>query len=110
MGGCREALRKTSIFDFNLKLSCVLRRHNSLFNMALPAVFVTGGNAGIGAAICKQLVLDRGCKVFMGSRSVEKGENAMKEMGLGDKEGNISVVQCDVQSDASVKDAAAKVN
>ena len=85
-------------------------QHLSSLNMALPTVFVTGGNAGIGAAICKQLVLDRGCKVFMGSRSVEKGEHAMKEMGLGDKEGNISVVQCDVQSDASVKDAAAKVN
>ena len=77
--------------------------------MALPAVFVTGGNAGIGAAICKQLVLDRGCRVFMGSRSMERGQNAMKEMGLGDKEGNISVVQCDVQSDDSVKVAAAKV-
>ena len=78
--------------------------------MALPAVFVTGGNGGIGAAICKQLVLDRGCRVFLGSRSVEKGQNAIKEMGLGDKEGNISVVQCDVQSDDSVKDAAAKVS
>ena len=77
--------------------------------MVLPAVFVTGGNAGIGAAICKQLVLDRGCRVFMGSRSVERGQNAMKEMSLGDKEGNISVVQCDVQSDDSVKVAAAKV-
>ena len=77
--------------------------------MALPAVFVTGGNAGIGEAICKLLVLERGCRVFMGSRSVEKGQNALKEMGLGDKEGNITVVQCDVQSDDSVKDAAAKV-
>ena len=65
-------------------------------NMASPAVFVTGGNAGIGAAICKLLVLERGCKVFMGSRSVEKGQNAVKEMGLGDKAGDITVVQCDV--------------
>lgn len=77
--------------------------------MALPAVFVTGGNAGIGAAICKQLVLDRGCRVFLGSRSMERGQNAIKEMDLGDKEDNISLVQCDVQSDESVKDAAAKV-
>ena len=64
--------------------------------MAPPAVFVTGGNAGIGAAICKLLVSDRGCRVFMGSRSVEKGQNAVKEMGLGEKEGEITVVQCDV--------------
>ena len=65
--------------------------------MAPPAVFVTGGNAGIGAAICKLLVLERGCRVFMGSRSVEKGRDAVGEMGLGDKEGNVAVVQCDVQ-------------
>ena len=78
-------------------------------NMAIPAVFVTGGNGGVGAAICKQLVLDHGCRVFLGCRSVERGKNAIKEMGLGEKEGNISVVQCDVQSDDSVKDAAAKV-
>lgn len=77
--------------------------------MALPAVFITGGNAGIGAAICQQLVFDRGCRVFMGSRSTERGQKAIKEMGLGDKEHNISVVQCDVQSDESVKDAAGKV-
>jgi len=77
--------------------------------MASPAVFVTGGNAGIGAAICKLLVSDRGCKVFMGSRSVEKGQNAVKEMGLGDKAGDITVVQCDVSSDESVKNAAAIV-
>ena len=70
--------------------------------MASPAVFVTGGNAGIGAAICNLLVSDRGCKVFMGSRSVEKGQNAVKEMGLGDKAGDITVVQCDVNVSSSM--------
>ena len=64
--------------------------------MASPAVFVTGGNAGIGVAICKLLVKERGCKVFMGSRSIEKGQNAVKEMALGAKAGDITVVQCDV--------------
>ena len=78
--------------------------------MALPAVFVTGGNAGIGAAICKQLVLDQECKVFMGSRSTERGQRAIKDMGLGEKEASIFVVQCDVQADDSVQDAATKVD
>ena len=64
--------------------------------MASAAVFVTGGNAGIGAAICKLLVKERGCQVFMGSRSIEKGQNAVKEMALGAKAGDITVVQCDV--------------
>ena len=76
--------------------------HSNHLNMASPAVFVTGGNGGIGAAICKLLVLDRGCKVFMGSRSAEKGQNAVKEMGLGDKEGDITVVQCDVNVSTSI--------
>ena len=70
--------------------------------MASLAVFVTGGNAGIGAAICKLLVSDRGCKVFMGSRSVEKGQSAIKEMGLGDKAEDITVVQCDVSVSRSM--------
>ena len=48
--------------------------------MDLPAVFVTGGNSGIGAAICKQLVLDKGCFVFLGSRSTEKGQSAIQEI------------------------------
>ena len=78
--------------------------------MPLPAVFVTGGNAGIGAAICQQLVLERGCRVFMGSRSTERGQKAIQEMGLQEKEGNICVIKCDVQSDESVKDALAKVD
>lgn len=44
-------------------------------------VFVTGGNTGIGFALCKQLVLEDGCYVFMGSRSVEKGQEAIKSLG-----------------------------
>ena len=35
---------------------------------------------------------------------MEKGMKAVKQMGLGDKEGNVTVVQCDVQSDDSVRD------
>ena len=71
-------------------------------NGLCPIVFVTGGNGGIGAAICKLLVTDRGCKVFMGSRSMEKGQNAVKEMGLGDKARDITVVQCDVNVSISM--------
>lgn len=77
--------------------------------MALPAVFVTGGNAGIGAAICKQLVLDKGCRVFLGTRTVDKGKAAVLDMQLGDKASHISVVQCDVQSEESIKQAASVV-
>jgi len=44
-------------------------------------IFVTGANSGIGLALCKQLVgKDYGHKVFLGSRSMERGEEAVKEI------------------------------
>jgi NAD(P)-dependent dehydrogenase (short-subunit alcohol dehydrogenase family) len=36
------------------------------------AVLVTGGNAGIGFALCRQLVADHNCTVIMGARSKGK--------------------------------------
>ena len=40
-------------------------------------VLVTGGNAGIGRAACKLLAAEDGCRVFMGSRSIERVRKAM---------------------------------
>ena len=31
-------------------------------------VLVTGGNTGIGFALCRQLAADHGCHVYLGSR------------------------------------------
>ena len=47
---------------------------------ARKTVFVTGGNQGIGFALCKQLVLEDNCFVFMGSRSVDRGLEAVKSL------------------------------
>ena len=44
------------------------------------SILVTGGNAGIGFALCRQLCVDHGCKVYMGSRNRERGEKALKEI------------------------------
>jgi len=33
----------------------------------------TGGNSGIGLALCKLLATEHGCYVYLGSRSAEKG-------------------------------------
>ena len=43
-------------------------------------ILVTGGNAGIGLALCKQLALDHGCHVFMGSRSEARGNAARQSI------------------------------
>ena len=44
---------------------------------SLKRVLITGGNGGIGYAMCKLLALNHGCYVYMASRSVERGESAL---------------------------------
>lgn len=45
-----------------------------------PSALVTGGNRGIGLAICKGLVA-RGCRVTLGARDEEAGRKAAAEVG-----------------------------
>ncbi len=45
-----------------------------------PTALVTGGNRGIGLAICKALVA-RGCRVTLGSRDEDRGRKAAAEAG-----------------------------
>lgn len=79
--------------------------------MAAKSVVVTGGNAGIGLALCQQLALEHGCYVFMGSRNVEKGSQALASLlaTVPECKGRIEVVQIDVASDSSVAAAANKI-
>lgn len=72
---------------------------------------MTGGNAGIGFALCKQLTYDYGCHVYMGSRSLEKGTAAVKSImdGLPASCKGKCEVQLDTSSDESVISAAAVV-
>jgi len=71
-------------------------------------VLVTGGNAGIGKALCKLLATSHGCHVFMGSRSVQKGQDAVAEIAEESPEskGKIQVIQIDTMDSASVASAA----
>ena len=77
----------------------------------LRYVVVTGGNAGIGKALCKQLVTDHNCKVFMGSRSLERGTQALKEIISHSPkcQGMIQVIQLDVSDEKSVLTAAIEI-
>mmetsp|Transcript_32778 Transcript_32778/g.64955 ORF Transcript_32778/g.64955 Transcript_32778/m.64955 type:complete len:273 (+) Transcript_32778:58-876(+) len=70
-------------------------------------IFVTGGNDGIGLALCRQLAADHGCHVFMGSRSLERGAAGLKSITDAHPETAkaIEVVQIDVTNDASVSAA-----
>uniref|UniRef100_A0A7S0MTZ0 Protochlorophyllide reductase n=1 Tax=Pyramimonas obovata TaxID=1411642 RepID=A0A7S0MTZ0_9CHLO len=86
--------------------------------MAAPAkiVLVTGANAGIGYALCKQLAVEHGCYVFMGARNVERGNNAIKALvdeapEVSDKVKLVHIDTTNTESiQAAVKDLAAKLD
>lgn len=79
--------------------------------MAAPRnIMVTGGNAGIGLALCAQLLVDHNARVFMGTRDPAKGEAALKELDLPtEAAARCSVVQIDVTSADSITAAVAAV-
>ncbi|KAH8046720.1 hypothetical protein JL720_16315 [Aureococcus anophagefferens] len=70
-------------------------------------ILVTGGNSGIGAALCKLLATEHGCRVLLGARSPEKGEKAKADIVAKYPDAKIDVVAIDVASDSSVAAAAA---
>lgn len=74
------------------------------------SILVTGGNQGIGLALCQQLLRDHGCRVFMTSRSPERGSAALASLELPEEvAARCTVVPMDVTSDESVQSAAATV-
>jgi NAD(P)-dependent dehydrogenase (short-subunit alcohol dehydrogenase family) len=68
-----------------------------------PVALVTGANQGIGLQIAKDLVA-RGLTVLVGSRSLERGEVAARELGPG-----AFALQLDVTDQASITSAAERV-
>ena len=47
-------------------------------NNVAKHILVTGGNSGIGLALCKLLIRDHSCYVYLGSRDAKKGAHAVK--------------------------------
>ena len=74
---------------------------------ALNSVLVTGGNAGIGLALCKQLATEDGCHVYLCSRSRDKGIAAVQSILKTNPKASVELIQLDVGNDKSVSSAAA---
>jgi NAD(P)-dependent dehydrogenase (short-subunit alcohol dehydrogenase family) len=68
-----------------------------------PVALITGANQGIGLQIAKDLVA-HGFTVLVGSRNLERGEAAVKEVGA-----DAHALQLDVTDQASITAAAERV-
>lgn len=68
---------------------------------------VTGGNKGIGFAICQGL-LDRGFDVFLAARDIDKGKKAVDKLSIDSN--SVQLVELDVTDDESIKNAVDSVS
>ena len=76
---------------------------------ATKNILVTGGNAGIGLALCRQLAADHGAKVFMGARNAERGAAGLKTILDAHPTADVELLLMDCADDASVSAAAAEM-
>mmetsp|Transcript_17246 Transcript_17246/g.22413 ORF Transcript_17246/g.22413 Transcript_17246/m.22413 type:complete len:307 (-) Transcript_17246:173-1093(-) len=95
------------LFLFIIILSIIATPAISM-SKARKKVLVTGGNKGIGKAIC-QALLEKypDVHVILGSRDLSRGEAASKDIcaAVPGSESRLDVMEIDVSSDASVESA-----
>ncbi|KAI9655881.1 MAG: hypothetical protein M1831_004726 [Alyxoria varia] len=72
-------------------------------------VLITGANGGIGFELASQLLRDSTKHVLLGSRSLEKGEAAVKDLQGRNQPGSVELLQIDMDSDESIEGAAKAV-
>jgi carbonyl reductase 1 len=79
--------------------------------MSLRRIVVTGGNSGIGFALCKQLALEDGCFVYLGARSLSKAEEAVALLLASSPSlaGRLAPLAVDPGFDETVRAAAASL-
>lgn len=76
----------------------------------MPKILISGANQGLGFHLIEYLLQFPNNEIFLGSRSVEKGEEAAKKLRNNSKNhetSQVKVVQLDVTDDKSIKQAAA---
>lgn len=82
-------------------------------NSNIKTILVTGGNKGIGKAICHKLLSDYlDVHIILGSRDIGRGEKTLYELSnsIPNSKHRMQVLQIDVSSDISVVQAAQTVS
>ena len=71
-------------------------------------ILVTGGDSGIGLALCKLLVKDHDCYVYLGSQDPTSGNNALKTIfqEVPGTYNQIQIIQINVGDEQSCAAAA----
>lgn len=81
---------------------------DSIPDLTGQTAVVTGANGGLGLETAKALA-GNGAHVVMAVRNQEKAANAVEEILADTPEASVELVELDLASQASVKDAAAKI-
>ena len=76
--------------------------------VALKRILVTGANTGIGYCLTKLLLSKHNCYVYLGSRSLERGNDAIDSLikEFPECKGKVELVLIDVSNPISVASAA----
>lgn len=72
-------------------------------------ILITGANAGIGFELASQLIADKMKHVIIGSRSIDKGEAALKNLQSRNLPGTAEMVQLNIDQRESIEAAAKKI-
>jgi NAD(P)-dependent dehydrogenase (short-subunit alcohol dehydrogenase family) len=82
-------------------------------NLAGKVCLVTGGSSGLGEATIKALAQHKPDKVYLAARSIQKANAALlriKESSPAARSANIEILDMDLASYDSIKNAAARIN
>src|ERR1700742_2532303 len=78
-------------------------------DLAGKVIVVTGGNSGCGKETVLQLAKHHPGRIYLSARSLAKFDDAMKDISVAAPNANISFLEMDLASLASVKGAADRV-